>query len=67
MALMKPKTDLAVRVIEELGGTAQVAALCGVKAPSVSEWKRRGIPQAREQYLRLLRPAAFLDKRNKDS
>ncbi len=42
-----------------MGGTAAVARLCEVKPPSVSEWKRTGIPKAREQYLRLLKPEAF--------
>jgi DNA-binding transcriptional regulator YdaS (Cro superfamily) len=53
------RNEKAVRVIDALGGTQAVADICGVKPPSVSEWKRRGIPPAREQYLRLLRPAAF--------
>lgn len=63
---MKPRIEEARRVIRALGGTAQVASLCGIKAPSVSGWKRHGIPKAREQYLRLLRPAAFNEQR-KDS
>lgn len=49
----------ASEIIDELGGTAAVAKLCDVKLPSVSEWRRTGIPRAREQYLRLLRPDAF--------
>ena len=40
--------------------TSAVARLVGISQPSVSEWKRNGIPQAREQYLRLLRPEAFV-------
>jgi len=46
-------------IIEALGGTFAVARLCKVKSPSVSEWKRNGIPQARRQYLELLRPDIF--------
>lgn len=53
------KTDLARHVIARLGGVSAVAQLCGIKQPSVSGWKKYGIPQAREQYLRLLRPEAF--------
>ncbi|MEA9885984.1 hypothetical protein VDG05_16880 [Xanthomonas campestris pv. raphani] len=43
-------------LIKELGGTAAVARLFDIKSPSVSEWKRTGIPKARMQTLRLLRP-----------
>lgn len=53
------RTELARHVIDRLGGVSAVAKLCGIKQPSVSGWKRHGIPQAREQYLRLLRPEAF--------
>jgi hypothetical protein len=49
----------AVHVIETFGGTGKVAVICGVTPASVSCWKVKGIPQAREQYLRLLNPAAF--------
>lgn len=31
-------------VIDELGGTGVVAALVGLKAPAVSNWRRDGIP-----------------------
>jgi hypothetical protein len=55
----KQLNDDAVRVIELLGGTKKVADLCDVEPPSVSGWKRHGIPKAREQFLRLLCPAAF--------
>lgn len=46
-------------IIDALGGTAAVAALCNVKSPSVSEWRHTGIPAARRQYLELLRPDIF--------
>lgn len=49
----------ANQIIDALGGTAEVARLCHVKSPSVSEWRQNGIPPARLQYLRLLRPEAF--------
>jgi DNA-binding transcriptional regulator YdaS (Cro superfamily) len=51
----------AVEVIKAIGGNKAVADLCAISSPSVSEWKRkdRGIPPAREQYLRVIRPAAF--------
>lgn len=47
------------QIIDALGGTAAVASLCNVKSPSVSEWRRVGIPDARRQYLELLRPDIF--------
>jgi len=47
------------RIIDLLGGTFAVATLCKVRPPSVSEWKRAGIPPARRQFLELLRPDVF--------
>jgi hypothetical protein len=48
-------------IIDALGGTFAVAKLCKVKPPSVSEWKRNNrIPDARRQFLELLRPEAFV-------
>lgn len=46
-------------IIDRLGGTTEVARLCQIKPPSVSEWRTTGIPPARRQYLQLLRPDAF--------
>lgn len=46
-------------IIDALGGTAKVAEICEVKPPSVSEWRTKGIPRARRQYLELLRPDVF--------
>lgn len=47
------------KIIDELGGTSAVAKLCEVKPSSVSEWRINGIPNARRQYLALLRPDVF--------
>jgi hypothetical protein len=47
------------KIIDELGGTGEVARLCCVQPPSVSEWRKAGIPEARLMYLRLLRPDVF--------
>lgn len=33
--------------IDQLGGPTAVARMCGVKPPSVLEWRKRGIPQER--------------------
>lgn len=46
-------------LIDRLGGTSEVARLCQIKPPSVSEWRSNGIPQARRLYLQLLRPDVF--------
>jgi len=49
----------ANKIIDALGGTFAVARLCKVKPPSVSEWRKHGIPDARLQYLMLARPEVF--------
>ncbi len=54
-------TKTPSQIIDALGGTATVARLCRVKAPSVSDWRKNGIPDARRQYLELLRPDVFRD------
>lgn len=46
-------------IIDALGGTHRVAELCEVRPPSVSEWRRRGIPRARMMFLRIARPEIF--------
>lgn len=50
-----PDSDL----IDALGGTTEVAAVCKVSPQAVSHWRRDGIPEARRMYLRLLKPDAF--------
>lgn len=49
----------ADRIIDALGGTQKTAELFEVKPPSVSEWRVNGIPRARMQTIRLLRPDLF--------
>ena len=49
----------ATKIIDLLGGTSRVAELCNVKPPSVTGWKRHGIPRARLMYLQILRPDVF--------
>ena len=46
-------------IIDSLGGTAEVARLCRVKPPAVSQWREKGIPEYRIQFLRLARPDVF--------
>jgi hypothetical protein len=48
------KTDSAI--IDELGGTSAIASMLGIKPPSVSEWRVKGIPPSRRQTLSLLFP-----------
>jgi hypothetical protein len=49
------------QIIDALGGTSEVAALCDIKPPSVSEWRKAGIPKAQLKYLRLARPEKFAE------
>lgn len=51
----------ANRIIDKLGGTQAVADVCRIKAPSVSGWRKEGIPQAREDFLRLKFPVEFAE------
>ncbi|MNO03313.1 hypothetical protein D3C81_2239740 [compost metagenome] len=46
-------------IIDALGGTFRVAELCEVKPPSVSDWRKHGIPRARLMFLRIARPEVF--------
>lgn len=43
--------NIACEIIEILGGTAATARLAGVKSPSVSAWKKNGIPDDRLVFL----------------
>lgn len=46
-------------IIDALGGTFRVAELCEVRPPSVSDWRKYGIPRARMMFLRVARPEVF--------
>lgn len=46
-------------IIDALGGTSKVAALCKVSLAAVSQWREDGIPQARRMFLELARPEVF--------
>lgn len=46
-------------VIDKLGGTNEVARICGITPQAVSQWRTDGIPAARRMYLELLNPEAF--------
>ncbi|WGG48944.1 hypothetical protein [Rugamonas sp. DEMB1] len=47
-------------IIDSLGGTSEVARLCEIQPPSVSEWRKNGIPKTQLKFLRLARPDVFL-------
>ena len=49
----------AIKTIDALGGTAQVARLFGVRMASVSDWKQKGIPKARVMYLQVAHATAL--------
>jgi hypothetical protein len=49
-------------IIELLGGTAKVAQIFGIKMPSVSRWRKTGIPKARLMYLQVRYPKVFKEK-----
>lgn len=46
-------------IIDALGGTTKVAALCRTSQAAVSQWRNRGIPEYRLMYLRLAKPKVF--------
>lgn len=52
---MRRMNTYATKVIEALGGTAAVARICEVSMPSVSDWKKDGIPPARMMFLRAVK------------
>jgi hypothetical protein len=49
----------ASKIIDALGGTAEVARLCEVDPAAVSQWRTNGIPAARMMFLRLARPGVI--------
>lgn len=49
----------AAKIIDALGGTAEVARLFGVRMPSVSRWRMAGIPPARMMFLKAVHSAAL--------
>lgn len=52
-------TENPNQIIDALGGTSETARLCEVQPPSVSEWRRKGIPKAQLKFLKLARPDVF--------
>lgn len=49
----------ANKIIDSLGGSSEVSRLCQVTVGAVSQWRIKGIPRARLQYLKVIRPDLF--------
>jgi hypothetical protein len=43
--------ERSVQVIEALGGTLKLSKEFGIRHPSVSNWKKYGIPESRLQFI----------------
>ena len=57
---METEQAKANRIIDALGGTFAVSRLCSNASPqAVSDWRKKGLPPAREQLFRYLRPDLF--------
>lgn len=46
-------------IIDRLGGTSETARLCEIEPPSVSDWRKYGIPKSRLLFLKAVRPDVF--------
>lgn len=54
------RPEYASEMIDILGGTAAVSRICGIRDPSVSSWRKLGMPKSRfmflsERYKKLIR------------
>jgi hypothetical protein len=47
------------QIIDAMGGTAEVARICDLKMPSVSDWRTCGIPKPWRNALAAIRPDLF--------
>lgn len=62
-----PMDKEANRIIDALGGTNATARMFEIEPPSVSDWRKTGIPKPRLMYLKIARPDLFAPKRRKAS
>ena len=53
---MNQIATISTAIIDAIGGTVSAARLCRVKPPSVSDWKKYGIPDSRLQVIELTHP-----------
>ncbi|MNY56268.1 hypothetical protein D3C86_1923270 [compost metagenome] len=49
----------ATQIIQALGGSTAVARLFKIAVPSVTKWKKQGIPRPRMMFLELAQPQAL--------
>jgi len=49
----------AIEIIESLGGTAEVSRIFKLSMPSISDWKKTGIPRARMMFLEVAHAEAL--------
>lgn len=49
----------ASEIIDEFGGTQEVADLLEITTGAVSQWRTNGIPDARLKYFKVLKPKFF--------
>ncbi|MBR8028895.1 hypothetical protein KDX27_30290 [Burkholderia cenocepacia] len=56
---IRPGDAYASQIIDRLGGTGAVADLFEIDSAAVSQWRKKGIPKPRLQFLRLAHPEAF--------
>lgn len=54
----------ASEIIDALGGTSAVAKMCDIKPPSVSEWRKAGIPRPWMKFLENKHRKVFKALRN---
>lgn len=48
----KLSPEMSTKIIDALGGTTEVARLCGVSMPAVSQWRSQGMSRAFALFLR---------------
>lgn len=48
-------------LIRKLGGNSKIALMLGIKPPSISYWRRKGIPELRLRQLKDLAPEVFVE------
>jgi len=62
MKKTKPRRHRHSKLIDQLGGTAEVARMLEVTQSCISQWRRRGIPHMPLKYLKMVAPEVFGEK-----
>ncbi|WP_180295894.1 Cro/CI family transcriptional regulator [Snodgrassella alvi] len=47
--------------IDALGGVSKVAKICGITKGAVSQWRKKGIPKAQLNYLKILHIKTYMN------